>query len=112
MEPVSLSAYDEDQSAVAATSPASASVKRSLSGTSDDWNLVDEDELEEQPQVQPSVADLVKPRQRQRRSATDEKVAVLQGMGFPQDQVTLAALLRRHQGEISGVVAELFAGRN
>jgi len=92
----------------------------SLSGTesaanSEDWNLVDEVDLLAAEAAAPSAVDVASPcrqRRQQRRSVTEDKVAVLQSMGFPQDQATLAALLRRHQGEVAGVVAELFAARD
>eukprot|EP00730_Choanoeca_flexa_P006940 TRINITY_DN12252_c0_g1_i4.p3 TRINITY_DN12252_c0_g1~~TRINITY_DN12252_c0_g1_i4.p3 ORF type:complete len:299 (+),score=82.56 TRINITY_DN12252_c0_g1_i4:2248-3144(+) len=92
----------------------------SASSDSDDWNLVDveEDVVPEAPQVQETA----QPRRRRRQSTqqaqgvaqttpTDDKVAVLRAMGFPQDEATLSALLRRHNGEVAGVVAELFAAR-
>jgi len=102
MEPVSLSGTE---SAAAGVSTAN----------SEDWNLVDEVDLLAAEAAAPSTVDIASPRQprrQQRRSATEDKVAVLQSMGFPQDQATLAALLRRHQGEVAGVVAELFAARD
>eukprot|EP00045_Choanoeca_perplexa_P003034 m.28332 g.28332 ORF g.28332 m.28332 type:complete len:297 (+) comp11828_c0_seq1:67-957(+) len=117
VEPVSLSGQVDDDLAAAVAAQATATFDRPASGSSDDWNLIDEEEVAQQTQpTVPSPAADYKPhhrraRQHQRRSATDEKVAVLQGMGFPQDQATLTALLRRHRGEIGGVVAELFAGR-